>query len=384
VKKLNIKYLVVLLILILSLLAGTSCELLPHIDILPPSLSSTPSPTPSSQSTPVTTPTPTNPIWTPPPTVEQEPALPDFPSVVAKIKPSVVAINTEVITYDIFNQPYTQEGAGSGWIIDERGYVVTNNHVVEGAKSMTVTLDDGRTFPAKVIGTDQFADIAVIKIDAENLVKAEIGDSSKLKAGEWVLAIGNSLNLGVTPSEGIIRSVGASVPVSAGQTLYGLIGTSAPINPGNSGGPLVNMQGEVVGITTVKIAMVGVEAMGWAISIETALPIIEDLIQKGYVVRPWLGVELSPVNQWLVFTYNLTVDKGAFITQVASGSPADKAGLKAGDVIVGINGKEINSAEDLIDDIHSSQIGQTVELVFWRGNTKSTTSATLAESPPPS
>ena len=221
-----------------------------------------------------------------------------------KIKPSVVAINIEVLTYDIFNRPITQEGAGSGWIITEDGYVVTNNHVVEGVESITVTLDDGRTFPAGVVGTDLFTDIAVIKIDTENLVKAEVGDSSKLKIGEWVLAVGNSLNLGVTPSEGIIRSSGASVPVTAGQTLYGLIGTSAPINPGNSGGPLVNMRGEVVGITTVKIAMVGVEAMGWAISTETAMPIIESLIQTGYVIRPWLGVMLY------------TVDEGVFIAEV--------------------------------------------------------------------
>ena len=373
-KRLNIKYLAVLLILILSLLLGTGCQLLPDIDILP-------SPTPPSPSPPQVT-APANPDWTLPSSEGQESPLPDFTSVIAKIQPSVVAINTEVITYDIFNRPSTQEGAGSGWIIDEEGYVVTNNHVVEGAESITVTLDDGRTFPAGIVGTDPLTDIAIIKIDAENLVKADIGNSSKLKVGEWVLAIGNSLNLGVTPSEGIVRSLGASVPVSAGQTLYGLIGTSAAINPGNSGGPLVNMQGEVVGITTVKIAMVGVEAMGWAISSETAMPIIEELIQNGYVVRPWLGVIISDVNQFLALRYNLAVDKGAIFTHVAPDSPADNAGLEADDIVISLNGKEITSAEDLIQAIHSSQIGQEVEIIFWRGDTKNTTYAILAETPP--
>jgi len=364
------KYLVISLIILISLLPGISCQLLPDTGI-PPS------------SSPPNTTTPIDPNWTLPPADGQGSLLPDFISVVAKIKPSVVAIHVEVITYDIFKQPFTREAAGSGWIIDEDGYIVTNNHVVGGAQSITVSLDDGRTFPSSIVGTDPLSDIAVIKIDAEKLVKADIGDSSKLKVGEWVLAIGNSLNLGVTPSEGIVRSLEASVPISAGQTLYGLIGTSAPINPGNSGGPLVNMQGEVVGITTIKIAATGVEAMGWAISTETAIPIIEDLIQKGYVIRPWLGVTLHTVDQYVVLRYSLAVDRGAFVTEVATGSPADDAGIKEGDVIVSIDGEEIATGQDLIQAIHSSEIGQTVEITYWRGDTENTTSATLIESPPP-
>lgn len=380
-----IKYLAVLLI-ILSLVLGAGCELLSSIDIgLPTTPSSTtPNPTPS---TPTTTPTPTvtttiAPTWTPPAPDSSQPLLPDFVSVVAKVKPSVVAINTEIVTYDIFGRPVTQEAAGSGWVIDEAGYVVTNNHVVEGAQSITVTLDDSRTFTASVVGTDSIADMAVLRIEAQNLIKATIGDSSQLEAGEWVLALGNSLNLGVTPSEGIVRSLNVSLPVSAGQTLNGLIGTSAPINPGNSGGPLVNLQGEVVGITTVKISMVGVEGMGWAISIETAKPIIESLIQKGYVIRPYLGVVLSDVNPFLVLTEGLSVDKGAFITEVAQNSPAEAAGLKAGDIIVSFGSTEITSAQELIQTIYASEIGQQIEIIFWRGNTKNTTLATPIERPP--
>jgi len=301
---------------------------------------------------------------------------------VTKVKPSVVAINTEVVGYDIFNRPFTQEGAGSGWIIDENGLVVTNNHVVEGAESVTVTLSDGRTFSAETIRTDPLSDLAVVKIDAQNLPAVTIGDTSQLRVGDWVVAIGNALGLGISAKEGIISRLGVSISVS-GQTLGNLIETSAAINPGNSGGPLVNMKGEVIGITSVKIATVEVEGIGYAISTETAIPIIEELIQRGYVIRPWLGVVLRSVDEFLVFRYELAVEEGAFITQVAPGSPADEAGLEPGDVIVSLDNQEVDSAEDLIKAIHSSQIGQKVKITFWRGNTKDTTYVTLAERPPP-
>lgn len=327
---------------------------------------------------------PTEPGWTLPPTESENPVLPDFVSVIAKVKPSVVAINTEVITYDIFNQPFTQEGAGSGWIIDENGYIVTNNHVIEGANTITVTLADGRTFPASVVGADAFTDLAVLKINAQNLTKVSWGDSSKLRIGDWVVAIGNSLGLGISATKGIVSSLEVSIPSSTGQTLYDLIQTDAAINPGNSGGPLVNMAGEVVGITSVKISMVGVEGMGWAISTKVAMPIIEELINRGYVVRPWLGIVVQDVTQYLVLVNNLAVEKGSFVTYVKPGSPADKeAGLKAGDVIVSFNGKEIANTEELLQTLRSSKIGQTVEIIFWRGNTKNTTYATLIETPPP-
>jgi len=363
-KGINMKYLLIPII-ILCLLLGSSC-VLPPVDSLPPS-------TPT---------TPAEPDWTPPPPTDQYQPLPDFISVVTKVKPSVVAINTQIATF-FFGQQYTEEGAGSGWIIDESGYIVTNNHVVEGAQSITVTLDDGRTFPAAIVGTDFLTDLAVVKIEAENLVRASDGDSSALMLGEWVLAIGNSLGLGVTPSEGIIRSLGASITVSPGQTLHDLIGTSAAINPGNSGGPLVNMRGEVVGITSVKISMVGVEAMGWAISIDSAMPIITQLINTGHVTRPYLGISYIDVNPYLVWQNSLAVNEGIFIIEVPTAYPAEEAGLKAGDVIVGFNGEGITNTGDLIEAIISCEIGQNVEIIYWRGNNKYTTYATLTESPPP-
>jgi len=285
-KRANIKYLVISAILILVLSLSSGC-LLPDTETSPPANS-----------------TPTNNTvdqidsdWVPPPVDSDAPVLPSIADVVAKVRPSVVAINTEVVTYDFFNQPFTQEGAGSGWIIDEDGLIVTNNHVVAGAKTITVTLADGRTFPAGVVGTDALADLAVLKINDTNLPTANIGDSSKLRIGEWVLAIGNALGEGITVKEGIVSRLRVSIQVSQGQTLYDLIDTSAAINPGNSGGPLVNIAGEVIGITSAKLAAIEVESLGYAISINAAMPIIEELVKTGYVVRPWLGVVLYTVDQ---------------------------------------------------------------------------------------
>lgn len=369
-RRASIKYLLTCLIIVISLCLVSGCV---YVE------------TPSSPSSPSTqTTAPTSPDWTLPPSAGPSPALPDFISVVAKVTPSVVAITTEVITYDIFNRPFTQEGAGSGWIIDKDGYIVTNNHVIAGAESITVTLADGRALPAGVVGADALADLAVLKVSATDLSPVPVGDSSKLGIGEWVLAIGNALGMGTSAKEGIISRLGVTITVGEGQNLYDLVETSAAINPGNSGGPLVNMAGEVIGITSAKLASVEVEGLGYAISSNTASPIIEGLVQKGYVVRPWLGVVLSTVNEWLASRYNLAVDKGAFITQVVSNSPADEAGLKAGDIIVSMNGKEVVTAQDLLRVLHSSKIGEEVEITFWRGNSKKTTSIIPIETPPPS
>lgn len=364
----GVKYIIACFILVFSLLLGTGCQLLPDIDLSPP----TTSPPPNT--------TPVNPDWTLPPVENNAPPLPSIANVVAMVKPSVVAINTEVVTYDIFNRPQTQEGAGSGWIIDKDGIIVTNNHVVEGAESVTITLTDGRTFPAETIRTDPVSDLAVVKINGQDLPAAKIGDSSQLKVGDWLVAIGNPLGLGISAKEGIVSRLDVSIPVG-GQVLYNLIETSAAINPGNSGGPLVNMAGEVIGITSVKIATVEVEGIGYAISTETAIPIIEELVHKGYVIRPWLGVVLRTVDQSLVFNYNLAVDKGVFIVEVVPNSPAEEAGLEPEDVIVGFDDHEIDDVNDLVQAIHSSQIGQRVKITFWRGNTKHTADVVLAETP---
>lgn len=381
-RSIKVKYLVISIVLVLALMLGTGCAV-PHIDISPaPAPSSAPPPPPAPP------PEPINPAWTPPSpenSGNQTAGLPSIAEVVAKVKPSVVAITTEVVTLDFFNRPFTQQGAGSGWILDENGIIVTNNHVVEGASSITVTMDDGSTFTVdtNTVFTDSLNDLAILEIDAQNLPAVEIGDSAKLRVGDWVIAIGNALGQGIRATEGIVSRQDVSIPVAPGQTLYNLIETSAAINPGNSGGPLVNLSGEVIGITSAKIATVGVEGMGYAISTETAIPIIEELITNGYVVRPWLGVVLYTVDQFAILRYDLPVDEGVLLTQVVPNSPAGKAGLAPGDVITSFDGEKIANAGQLIRVIHTSAIGQSVEIVYWRGETENTTEIILAEIPPP-
>ncbi len=290
-----------------------------------------------------------------------------------------------MVTRDFFNRPFTIEGAGSGWILDADGIIVTNNHVVENANSITAVLDDGRTFTVdgKSVFTDRLNDLAIFRINAQNLPALVVGDSAKLRIGDWVVAIGNALGQGTRATEGIVSRQGVSIPVSQGQTLYDLIETTAAINPGNSGGPLVNMAGEVVGITSAKIADVGVEGMGYAIGTDTALPIIKELVSKGYVVRPWLGVELRTVDQFTALANNLSVEKGVYVMRVSPNSPAARAGLKAGDVIISMGGKEVAAVEELTRILLASQAGQNMEIAFWRNNVKNTTQVVLAESPPP-
>jgi serine protease Do len=316
--------------------------------------------------------------WTFP--LESEPAtpLPDFPPVVAEVMPSVVSVTTEIVVSDFFGRQSTEYVAGSGILIDDNGHIVTNNHVVEDAQSIYVELADGRIFPANTVGTDSLSDLAVIKIDAANLTYVYWGDSSLLSVGRWVLAIGNALGEGITATEGIVSRLNVSVNVE-GNTLYGLIQTTAPVNPGNSGGPLMNMAGEVIGITSIKIVASAVEGIGYAISSNEAKPIIENLIRYGHVTYPWLGVSVSTVTPLLAASENLSVDRGALIVEIVADSPAEAAGLRVGDVIIRFGGKEISNVADLVQAIRISEIGEDVEIVFVRGEDTKTISARLVE-----
>jgi serine protease Do len=376
----KIKISIISLVIGLWLVLGTSC-----ITINTPTSPEAPGTTPPA-TTLAPASSPINPAWTPP-AASQSLALPNIADAVAVVKPSVVAITTEVVSFDLFNRSFTQKGAGSGWILDKDGIIVTNNHVIEGAKTITVTLDDGRTFTAntKTVSIDSLNDLAIIKIDAQNLPSLKIGSASKLRIGDWVIAVGNALGQGTRATEGIISRNGVSIPLDQGQTLYDLIETSAAINPGNSGGPLVNLSGEVIGITSVKIADVGVEGMGYAISIDTALPIIQELVNRGYVARPFLGVQdLLTVDQSVATYFRLSVNKGVLIRGVVAGAPASQAGLQAGDVIVGIGGKEVANVQELLQALYASKIGQPLEIAYWRGNTQNTTKVTPMASPSPS
>ncbi|MHB8105724.1 MAG: S1C family serine protease [Dehalococcoidales bacterium] len=373
-KKLSLKAFLLpfIVVMVLGATLLTGC-----ITIASPSTS-----TPTSTTTPVTA---INESWSPPTNSGTSGQLVSIADVVALVKPSVVAIDTEITSYDIFNRPYTEQGAGSGWIIDSNGIIVTNNHVVEGAKTITVTTDNGTSYKANMssVFIDSLNDLAIIKIDAKNLPALKPGISSKMRIGDWVIAIGNALGQGTRATDGIISRKGVSLDVDQNQTLYDLIETSAAINPGNSGGPLVNMNGEVIGITSAKISSVGVEGMGYAISIDTALPIIEELVNKGYVTRPYLGVSLYTVDQLAISQLKLHVDKGVLVTEIAAGSPADIAGLKLYDVIVSIGGTSVSTVGELTKILQSAIIGSPLEIKYWRGSQEYTTTVIPIQTPKP-
>ena len=316
--------------------------------------------------------------------------LPSIADVVAMVKPSVVAINVKatVTTYDIFGRAYQQEGdgAGSGWIISSDGLIVTNNHVIDGATSIMITFNDGSSLPVdlKNVKADAISDLAVLKVDATGLPALKIGDSNLLREGDWVVAIGNSLGEGIRVTQGIVSRKDVSMQDENGQTLQGLIETDATINPGNSGGPLVNMAGEVIGITNAKEVATGVEGVGYAISSNEASPLIQDLINVGYIVRPYLGVSAETiVNDYYAYWYNLSVNSGVRITSVDTDSPAGKAGLQVNDVIVKFNGQDITDTQQLIDAINQAQVGQSVDLTYYRGSVEQTINIVLTETPIP-
>lgn len=322
------------------------------------------------------------------PELGRDPLPADLSGIAAQILPSVVSINAEVTTTDIFGNPTTQQGAGSGWVIDSNGLIVTNNHVIQGTQNITISTPDGRNFPAQQILADPLTDLAVIKINATGLPAVKLGDSAKLKQGMMVAAVGNSLGQGIRVTAGWVSrlSVSLTLPATAtepGGTLFDLIEVTAPINPGNSGGPLVDMLGEVVGITNAKLVASGVEAVGYAISTQTALPILQQLIQAGQVIRPYVGAQFLDVTPMLASVYGFAVNRGAIIVQIDRGSPVDQAGLRPGDIIVQMDNTSISSAADALRFILNSRIGQQIFLTYYRGNTQSTVQVTLIQNPSP-
>jgi serine protease Do len=302
---------------------------------------------------------------------------------VAEVAPAVVSIVTETVSYNWFWQAVPQTGAGSGIIISSDGYIVTNNHVVEDADKVTVTLSDGSTFEATIVGTDEQTDLAVVKVDASNLAYLHFLSNSleQLSVLDPVIAVGNALALpgGPTWTTGVVSNLGRSIEENTGVVLSDIIQTDAAINAGNSGGPLLDTAGQVVGIN-VAIAS-NAENIGFAISTDTAIPVVQSLITEGKVVRPWLGVIVTTVTSTIQQYYNLSVDTGALITSVTSGSPASKAGLRAGDVITKLDNEDISTADDLVSAIGSHQVGDQVEIVYYRGSVQNVANATLEESP---
>jgi serine protease Do len=365
-----------ILIVIPFLILMSGCIIsIPDLEIEPTT------PPPQTQDT-----SPINPSWTPPAVTSTEVTLPSFADVVEKVYPSVVAINTETVMLDFFSRQQTQKGAGSGWVLDNENnkiYVVTNNHVVEGARNVIISAFNGTSFEVDQsdVKRDAFTDLAVIEINNVSLEAATIGNSTLLRVGDWVLALGNPLGQGIKAKEGTISGLNVSLPFDNGQ-LSDLIETSAPINPGNSGGPLINLNGEVVGITSAKIADIGVEGLGYAISIKTAMPIIEQLITRGYIKRPYMGLAARTNSPEIALFNGLAVDMGAIITNLDPSGPAAKAGLELYDIILKFNEEEIDSSEELLQLIYSSEIGESVEITYVRKQVYDTVTVTLSENIP--
>lgn len=280
--------------------------------------------------------------------------------------------------YERFTRIIPMRGKGSGFIISEDGYILTNNHVVQGADEIIVTLADNRKFNAKVIGTDPTVDLAVIKIDAKGLPSLPLGDSDKVEVGEWVVAIGNPFGLSHTVTVGVISAKGRTI-TAGDRSFENFLQTDAAINPGNSGGPLLNLNGEVIGINTAIIPYA--QGIGFAIPINTAKQILQDLIEFGKVKRGWLGVYLQAMTPSLAKGFGLKEAKGVIIARVVPGSPAEKYGLKRGDVVLSVDGKEVNSPAELQMAIRSRKAGEKINLTLWRKDKTVNISVVLGELP---
>ncbi|MDQ3985676.1 MAG: trypsin-like peptidase domain-containing protein [Actinomycetota bacterium] len=315
---------------------------------------------------------------------EQGPPRSSVADTIQKVLPSVVNVRVRSVRTGVFGEE-EGKGEGSGVVIDRRGVIVTNNHVIAGATEVKIVLSDGRQLIGTVSGAVPERDLAVVRVDADDLTPIELGDSDRLRLGDEVIAIGFPLGLGPTVTKGIVSAQNRRIDVNSGgaaQQLSGLIQTDAAINPGNSGGALVDLNGRLVGINTAAAGAGFAENVGFAININSALPVIEEILTKPPSKRAWLGVFLnsvdSPDGQLLGVDPEL---EGALIIQVVSGSPADAAGLEAGDVVTALDGAPIADHNELIDTLTEFDPGDEVELEITNEEGVSTVTVELARRP---
>jgi S1-C subfamily serine protease len=279
-----------------------------------------------------------------------------------KVSPSVVTISTVTLTQDFFFRTVPVQGMGSGVIIDERGYILTNAHIVGGADKLEVALSDGRTMEGAVVGTDTASDIAVVRIKASDIRAAPLGDSDGLRVGQVAIAIGNPFGFmlgGPTVTVGVVSAVHRHI--QAENTIYeDLVQTDAAINPGNSGGPLVDEEGRVIAINTAMIPYA--QGIGFAIPINPARDLARELMEHGRIVRPWLGIVGADVNQQMAARYSLPMSEGAVVLQVSRGSPAEDAGIRPGDIIIQFGGSSVTSMGELKSAVSKRKVGERVEI----------------------
>jgi S1-C subfamily serine protease len=329
-------------------------------------------------------------------------------NVVNTDKPAVVEITNEQTSVSQMDEP-VPVGTGSGFIYDNQGHILTNNHVVEGAQSLVVTLPDGRTFKGndvKVVGTDPQTDLAVLQITGSNLPAIQVGDSSQLQVGQWVVAVGYALGLEGQPTvtQGVVSAVNRSVQepddssngsssnpfqqpssTTAPPYLFDVIQTDAAINPGNSGGPLVNLDGQVVGINTLEAgeAEAGVQSqgIGFAIAINTAKKIANEIVTTGHATHPYVGIEYQPLSPAAAAQLNVTATQGALVESVVSGSPADTAGLQKGDIVTQIDGKDLTTDSAFAEAVDNHAPGDVVTLTVQRNGQTMSIKVTLRTRP---
>ena len=320
-----------------------------------------------------------------------------FADLAEKLMPSVVNISTTTIVttqsnpfpfqfppgspfedmFKEFGTPQERQSAalGSGFIIDEKGIVVTNNHVIQDAKDIVVQINGGKKFEAKVIGADPLSDIAVLQIvTKEKFIPAKFGDSDKARIGDWVIAIGNPFGLGGTVTSGIISARNRSIGLSRYEDY---IQTDASINQGNSGGPLFDMNGDVIGINTAILGRSGNVGIGFSIPSNSAKIVIDQLIEFGETKRGWLGVRIQDVTKEIADVEKLDKPRGALVASVAENSPSDKAGVKAGDIILEFNGEKINEMKQLPIIVARTEVGKKVQVKIWRNKKEIVKTVTL-------
>jgi len=323
-----------------------------------------------------------------------------FSEIVSAVSPAVVNISTTKVLrrdsdslledpfFDFFRpfhdlripKKWKEQSLGSGVVVSPDGFIITNNHVVEKSDEIKVTLLDKKTFRGKIVGADPKTDIAIVKIDASNLPTIPWGDSEQLQVGEFVLAIGNPYGLSHTVTMGIISAVGrANVGVADYEDF---IQTDAAINPGNSGGPLVNIKGELIGINTAIFSRTGgYQGIGFAVPSNMVRPIMSQLIQKGKIIRGWLGVTIQELTPELSQKFGLEKSIGALVSDVAKGSPAERSGVMRGDIILEFNGKEVKDVGNLRNMVAQSKVGSDVSIKILRSGKEYTVRLVIAELP---
>ena len=304
---------------------------------------------------------------------------------VEKVGPAVVTVvGTIPGQLTIFGTTGDQTVSGTGFFITEAGYIITNNHVVEGTEEVTIILSDGTEQTATIVGTDIYSDIAVLKTDGNVPAVAKLGNSDVLKPGESVIAIGSPLgNFKNTVTVGVVSATGRSIDTGNGYQIEDLVQTDAAINHGNSGGPLVNLAGEVIGVNTLVVRNTNsgdvAEGLGFAIPINTAQAVAGQIIEKGYFARPYMGISFQPINPSIAARYNLPAEWGVYITRVVENSPASQAGLQEGDIITRLGDIPIDETHSYVNALFEYKPGDRVALEVVRGNDTMQVDITLGE-----